>query len=138
MKPTPHFLLLLRQLTWALLLVQYATVYCQGYWLLYTVLVLEPFSSLYHHSDRCKRQYVYVPHSTLQWLEKQSNDISVNVKTCLCVEMFDEIETVSIDTEIITFSATDADQPGTNNSRVFYYIDQRDDNGLFALNSATV
>ena len=49
-----------------------------------------------------------------------------------------ETETVSVDTMIITFSATDDDQPNTNNSRVFYYADQRDDNQLLVLNSTTV
>lgn len=54
------------------------------------------------------------------------------------VETLFETEVVNIDTTIIMFSATDADQPGTNNSRVIYYVDQRDDNQLFVLNSATV
>lgn len=56
----------------------------------------------------------------------------------LYVETLFETEVVNIDTTIIMFSATDADQPGTNNSRVIYYVDQRDDNQLFVLNSATV
>jgi len=46
--------------------------------------------------------------------------------------------TVSEDMVIVTFTATDADQPGTNNSRIFYYVDQRDDNQLLVLNSMTV
>ena len=54
------------------------------------------------------------------------------------VETLLEIETVSVDTPIITLSATDADQPGTDNSRILYYVDQRDDNQLFVLNSMTV
>lgn len=54
------------------------------------------------------------------------------------IEILIETETVSVDTVIITFLATDGDEPGTNNSRVFYYVDQRDDNQLFVLNSMTV
>ena len=59
----------------------------------------------------------------------------------MCVytaEMLLETETVDVDTPIITFTANDGDQPGTDNSRVFYYVDQRDDNQLFDLNSTSV
>ena len=42
------------------------------------------------------------------------------------------------DTVVLTFTANDADQPGTNNSRVLYYIDRRDDNQLYELDSTTV
>lgn len=52
--------------------------------------------------------------------------------------MLIETLTVDVDTPIIIFTADDGDQPGTDNSRVFYYIDQRDDNQLFDLNSTTV
>ena len=57
---------------------------------------------------------------------------------CVYVETLPETDIVSVDTEIITFTATDGDQPNTNNSRVLYYVDQRDDNQLFVLNSTTV
>jgi len=50
----------------------------------------------------------------------------------------DETEVLENDTVILTFTATDADQPGTNNSRVLYYIDRRDDNQLYELDSITV
>ena len=39
---------------------------------------------------------------------------------------------------IFTFTAADADEPNTNNSRVFYYADQRDDNQLLILDSVSV
>ena len=50
----------------------------------------------------------------------------------------DETEVFENDTVILTFTATDADRPGTNNSRVLYYIDRRDDNQLYELDSTTV
>ena len=61
--------------------------------------------------------------------------------TYMCVytaETLLETETVDVDTTIITFTATDRDQPGTDNSRVYFYVNQRDDNQLFILNSTTV
>ena len=60
------------------------------------------------------------------------------MSTCTHVETRFETGTVSEDMVIVTFTATDADQPGTNNSRIFYYIDQRDDNQQLVLNSTTV
>ena len=50
----------------------------------------------------------------------------------------DETEMVENDTVVLIFTATDADQPGTNNSRVFYYIDRRDDENLYELDPTTV
>ena len=64
---------------------------------------------------------------------------AIHLTICnICVETFIETETVNVDTTIITFTATDDDQPGTSNSRILYYADQRDDNQLFVLNPITV
>ena len=56
----------------------------------------------------------------------------------LLIVTLDETEVFENDTVILTFTATDADQPGTNNSRVLYYIDRRDDNQLYELDLITV
>jgi len=61
-----------------------------------------------------------------------------SVTVIIIIVTMDETEVFDNDTVVFTFTATDADQPGTNNSRLLYYIDRRDDNQLYELDSTTV